>query len=50
VIVSLLRRTLMRGRLPPSDRGWNWRTLASDHDAMIIAPQALADQLLELAA
>jgi hypothetical protein len=49
VIVSLLRRTLMRRTLPPSEAGWNWRTLASGHDAMIIAPQALADLLLEFA-
>jgi pimeloyl-ACP methyl ester carboxylesterase len=49
VIVWLLRRILMRGSLPPNETGWNWRTLASGHDAMIIAPQALAELLLEFA-
>jgi hypothetical protein len=49
VIVSLMRRTLMRGSLPPNEPGWDRRTLASGHDAMIIAPRALADLLLELA-
>jgi hypothetical protein len=39
VIVSLMRRTFMRRTL--SEPGWNRRTLASGHDAMIIAPQAL---------
>jgi pimeloyl-ACP methyl ester carboxylesterase len=48
VIVSLMRRAFMRGTLPPSE-GWNRRTLASGHDAMIIAPQALADLLLDFA-
>ena len=46
VIVWLMRR-LMHGL--PSDPGWNRRTLASGHDAMLIAPQALADLLLEFA-
>jgi pimeloyl-ACP methyl ester carboxylesterase len=45
-IVWLMRR-LMQGL--PSGPGWNRRTLASGHDAMIIAPQALADLLLEFA-
>ncbi len=49
VIVALLRRTLLRGSLPPTVTGWNWLTIASGHDAMIIAPRALADLLLELA-
>jgi pimeloyl-ACP methyl ester carboxylesterase len=48
VLVSLLRRTLLRGRLPRNEH-WNWRTLASGHDAMILAPQPLADLLLEFA-
>jgi pimeloyl-ACP methyl ester carboxylesterase len=48
VIVSLMRRTLLRGTLPPNEH-WNWRTLASGHEAMILAPQALADLLLEFA-
>lgn len=49
VIVWLMRRTLMRGSLPPNEPGWNRRTLASGHIAMIIAPQAVADLLLEFA-
>jgi len=49
VIVSLMRRTFMRGSLPPNEPGWNRRTIASDHDAMIIAPQAVADLLLGFA-
>ena len=48
VIVWLMRRTLMRSALPGGP-GWNRRTLASGHDAMIIAPQAVADLLLEFA-
>ncbi len=48
VIISLMRRILMRGRLPGGS-SWNWRTIASGHDAMILAPQALADLLLEFA-
>ena len=48
VIVSLLRRTLMRGS-PLNEPGWTRRTIASDHMAMMLAPQALADLLLELA-
>jgi len=49
VIIWLMRRALLRGSLPPNEHGWNRRTLASGHDAMIIAPQALADLLLEFA-
>jgi len=48
VIISLMRRTLLRRTLSPNEH-WNWRTLASGHDAMILAPQALADLLLEFA-
>lgn len=47
VIVWLLRRTLMRGSLPLNDPGWTRRTLASDHMAMLLVPQALTDLLLE---
>ena len=49
VIISLMRRILLRRTLPPNELGWDWRTIASDHDAMIIAPQALTDLLLEMA-
>jgi hypothetical protein len=49
VIVWLIRRTLMRGSLPLNEPGWNRRTLASDHMAMILEPQAVADLLLEFA-
>jgi hypothetical protein len=49
VMVWLMRRTLMRGSLPPNEPGWNRRTLAAGHAAMISAPQAVADLLLELA-
>ena len=48
VIIWLMRRILLRGSLPPTKSGWNRRTLASDHMAMILVPQALADLLLEL--
>ncbi len=47
-IVWLMRRIFMRFS-PLNEPGWNRRTLASGHDAMIIAPQALADLLLEFA-
>jgi len=47
-IVWLMRRIFMRFS-PPNEPGWNRRTLASGHEAMIIAPQALADLLLEFA-
>jgi pimeloyl-ACP methyl ester carboxylesterase len=49
VIVWLTRRILMRGSLPLNEPGWNRRKLASDHIAMLLAPQAVADLLLELA-
>jgi len=49
VIVWLMRRILMRGSLPQNEPGWNRRKLASDHIAMILAPQAVADLLLEFA-
>ena len=48
LIVWLMRRILMPSRLP-SGPGWNRRKLATGHDAMIIAPQAVADLLLEFA-
>jgi hypothetical protein len=46
--VWLLRRIFTRGTLPPNEPGWKRRTLPSGHDAMIIAPQALAHLLLEI--
>lgn len=46
MVVSLLRQIFMRGTL--NEPGWNRRTLASGHDAMLIAPRALADLLLEI--
>jgi len=49
VIVWLMRRILMRGSLPLNEPGWNRRKLASDHIAMILEPQAVADLLLEFA-
>ncbi|HEX9019416.1 MAG TPA: alpha/beta hydrolase [Anaerolineaceae bacterium] len=49
MIIWLLRRLFLRGSLPPTKAGWNRRTIASDHMAMILAPQAVADLLLELA-
>ena len=48
VIVWLMRRIFMRFS-PLNEPGWNRRTLASGHDAMIIMPQAVADLLLEFA-
>jgi hypothetical protein len=48
VIVWLMRRIFMGGS-PLSEPGWNRRKLASDHIAMILEPQALADLLLEFA-
>jgi hypothetical protein len=47
-MVWLMRRIFMHGS-PLSEPGWNMRKLASDHIAMILAPQAVADLLLELA-
>jgi pimeloyl-ACP methyl ester carboxylesterase len=49
VIVWLMRQILMRGSLPANEPGWNRRKLASDHIAMILEPQAVADLLLEFA-
>ncbi len=43
-----LMRHIIPGALP-SGPGWNRRTIASDHMAMMVAPQALAGLLLELA-
>ena len=48
VMVWVMRRIFM-GSSPLSDPGWNRRKLASDHIAMILEPQALADLLLEFA-
>jgi pimeloyl-ACP methyl ester carboxylesterase len=48
VIVWLMRRIFMRGSVL-SEPGWNRRQLASDHIAMILEPQAVADLLLEFA-
>jgi pimeloyl-ACP methyl ester carboxylesterase len=48
VIVWLMRRIFMPGS-PLSEPGWNRRELASDHIAMILEPQAVADLLLEYA-
>jgi pimeloyl-ACP methyl ester carboxylesterase len=48
VIVWLMRRILMRGS-PLNEPGWNRRELASDHIAMLLAPQAVAGLLLEFA-
>ena len=48
VIVWLMRRIFMPGS-PLNEPGWNRRELASDHIAMILAPQAVADLLLEFA-
>ncbi len=49
VIIWLMRRILLSRSLPPNKLGWNRRTIASDHMAMILAPQATADLLLEFA-
>ena len=46
VIIWLMRRIFMGGS-PLSEPGWNRRKLASDHIAMILEPQAVADLLLE---
>ena len=46
VIVWLMRRIFM-GSSPLSEPDWNRRKLASDHIAMILEPQAVADLLLE---
>jgi pimeloyl-ACP methyl ester carboxylesterase len=48
VIVWLMRRIFMGGS-PLSEPGWNRRKLASDHIAMILEPQAVANLLLEFA-
>ncbi len=48
VIIWLMRRIMMPGSLPGGP-GWNRRTIASDHMAMMVAPQATADLLLEFA-
>ncbi len=49
VMIWLMRRLFLRSSLPPNAAGWNWRKIASDHIAMILAPKALADLLLEFA-
>jgi pimeloyl-ACP methyl ester carboxylesterase len=48
VIVWLMRRIFMGGS-PLSEPGWNRQRLASDHIAMLLEPQAVADLLLEFA-
>ncbi len=48
-IISFVRRVMGRGRLPLDEPGWHVRQLPAGHDAMIIAPRAVADLLLELA-
>ncbi len=49
LMVWLMRRILMPGSPLAKEPGWNRRTLATGHDAMIIAPQAVAELLLEFA-
>ncbi len=49
VIIWLMRRILLSRSLPPNKLGWNRRTIASDHMAMILAPQAVTSLLLEFA-
>jgi pimeloyl-ACP methyl ester carboxylesterase len=48
-LMLLLRRLVGPRSLPPKEPGWRLRQLPSGHDAMIIAPQALAELLLEIA-
>lgn len=48
VIVWLMRRIMLPGSLP-GGAGWDRRTIASDHMAMMIEPQATANLLLEIA-
>jgi hypothetical protein len=48
-LVVLLRRLVGPRSLPPRESGWQLRRLPSGHDAMIIAPRALAELLLEIA-
>ncbi len=48
VIIWLMRRILLRSSLPKGP-DWDRRTIASGHMAMIVAPQAVADLLLEFA-
>jgi pimeloyl-ACP methyl ester carboxylesterase len=48
-LVLLLRRLVGPRALPPQEPGWQLRRLASGHDAMIIAPRALAELLLAIA-
>ncbi len=48
VMIWLMRRILLRGSLPGGPV-WNRRTIASGHMAMMVAPQATADLLLEFA-
>jgi hypothetical protein len=44
----MMRRILMRGSVI-NEPGRNRRKLASDHIAMILEPQAVADLMLEFA-
>ncbi len=48
VFIWLMRRIFTRAS-PLNDPGWDRRILASDHIAMLLAPQALANLLLEFA-
>jgi pimeloyl-ACP methyl ester carboxylesterase len=48
-LVLLLRRLVGPRSLPPKESGWQLRRLPSGHDAMIIAPRALAELLVEIA-
>ncbi len=48
VMIWLARRIFLRSSLPGGPV-WNRRTIASDHMAMILEPQATADLLLEFA-
>jgi pimeloyl-ACP methyl ester carboxylesterase len=45
---SLMRRTLARRALPPTEAGWRLRQLPTGHMAMITMPRELANLLLEV--
>jgi hypothetical protein len=47
--LSLIRRSLMRRTLPPTEPGCRLPQLPTGHDCMITMPRELADLLLELA-
>lgn len=48
MFVSFMRHAV-GGRMPPNGPGWNRRTIPCGHDAMIIAPRALAEMLFDVA-